>query len=49
MANQSQITCGEQRNLVGKFVQLEMGEPEGAEGALMQGLCVLASASQKGE
>jgi hypothetical protein len=31
-----------------QFVQLEMWEPEGAEGALMQGLCVLASASQPG-
>jgi len=31
-----------------QFVQLEMWEPEGAEGALVQGLCVLASASQPG-
>src|SRR5712692_10883946 len=31
-----------------QFVQLEMWEPEVAEGALMQGLCVLASASQPG-
>jgi hypothetical protein len=31
-----------------QFVQLKMWEPEVAEGALVQGLCVLASASQKG-
>jgi hypothetical protein len=31
-----------------QFVQLQMWEPEGAEGALVQGLCVLASASQPG-
>jgi hypothetical protein len=31
-----------------QFVQLQMGEPEVAEGALVQGLCELASASQKG-
>jgi len=31
-----------------QFVQLEMWEPEVAEGALMQGLCVLASARQPG-
>jgi len=31
-----------------QFVQLEVREPEMAEGALVQGLCVLASASQKG-
>ncbi len=29
-----------------QFVQLEVREPEMAEGALVQGLCVLASASQ---
>src|SRR5258707_1191543 len=29
-----------------QFVQLQMWEPEVAEGALVQGLCVLASASQ---
>jgi hypothetical protein len=31
-----------------QFVQLQMWEPELAEGALVRGLCVLASASQKG-
>ena len=31
-----------------QLIQLEMWEPEVAEGALVQGLCVLASASQKG-
>src|SRR6266849_1340389 len=31
-----------------QLIQLEMWEPEVAEGALVQGLCVLASASQPG-
>ena len=31
-----------------QFVQLQMWEPEVAEGALVQGLCVRASASQPG-
>ena len=31
-----------------QFVQLKMWEPEVAEGALVQGLCILASASQPG-
>ena len=32
-----------------QFVQLEVREPQIAERALVQGLCVLPSASQKGE
>ncbi len=31
-----------------QFIQLEVWEPEMAEGTLVQGLCVLASASQPG-
>ena len=31
-----------------QFIQLEVREPEIAEEALVQGLCVLASTSQKG-
>ncbi len=31
-----------------QFIQLEVREPEMAEGALVQGLCVLASASEPG-
>ncbi len=31
-----------------QFIQLEVREPQMVKGALVQGLCVLASASQKG-
>jgi hypothetical protein len=31
-----------------QLIQLKMWEPEMTEGALVQGLCVLASTSQKG-
>ncbi len=44
---QPQHLCGAAESGA-QFVQLEVREPEMAKGALMQGLCVLASASQKG-
>jgi hypothetical protein len=44
---QPQYVCGAAQPGT-QFVQLEVREPEMAEGTLVQGLCVRASASQKG-
>jgi hypothetical protein len=48
MASQSQSTCGARRSRVRRRVQLEVREPEMAEAALVQGVCMLTSTQQKG-